>query len=311
MLPLRAMCVESRSSNASGALRLQCFSRARRIPGQFVPAQSGQALTETLVFALVAVGMLFGVLLIGRLHAIQASAIGAARAHAFECRLEIAGCDDPVRAAQLAAVIRARHFAGSELSSSGTASGGSGAPPRVTPHPFWTNPDRAPMVRSLDSVSVSSSPLSLSAGVNVATAAERAQGLNGIASLSALPERFGLDASAGFRASRIEIPVHASLSGTGGASSNTPLSLPIRARLAIVGNEWNASQSLGPASDSLQSRVERGARLDSFREAALDAGYAVPRALLRAADSIGIEPGGSALASHRLDVTVVPRDRRP
>ncbi len=306
MLPLQPMCAELRPPHTRIVLRLPDVRRASR-----VPAQSGQALTETLVFALVVVGMLFGVLLIGRLHAIQASAIGAARAHAFECRLEVADCDDPVRAAQLATVIRARHFAGAEPALSGAGSGGSGAPARVAPHPFWTNPDRSPMLVSLDSIAVSSSSLSLNAGFNVAAAAQRAQSVPSIAPLTAMPERFGLDVSAGFRASRIEVPVHASLSGIGGVSRDPSLSLPIRARLAIVGNEWNASQSFGPAPDSLQSRVERGARLDSFRQAALDAGYAVPRALLSAADAIGIEPGGSALASHRLDVTVVPQDRRP
>ena len=306
MLLQPAMYADQGSPHSRGTVRPRAVNRPRG-----VRFQSGQALTETLIFALVAVGVLFGTLLIGRLHAVQASAIGAARAHAFECRLETAGCDDPARSAQRVATIRARHFSGANQTVSSVGSGGTGMPPHTAAHPFWTNPDGSRMVTSLESVSVSAANLSLNAGINVAAAAERTQGMPSVVPLASLAERFGLDAAAGFRASSVTVPVHASLSGAGPTSNAAPLALQIRARLAIVGNDWNASQSVGPASDSVQSRVERGARLDAFREASLDAGYAIPRALLRAADAIGIEPGASALASHRLDMTVVPQDRRP
>ena len=277
-----------------------------------VQRQAGQALIETLIFAMAAAIALFGVLLIGRLHAIQASTIGAARAHAFECRLEVAGCDDSVRATELAAAVRSRHFASASGSSSGRPErSASGASTAGVPHAFWTNPDGSRMVDSLPSISVSASTLSLNAGVNVATAAGRMGNASGGFSIPGGPQQFGLDATAGFRASSIEVPVRASLSGAAGPSDQSPLAIKVRARLAIVGGEWNASQSFGVVADSVQSRVERGSRLDPFREAALEAGYAIPRALLRAADALGLEPGGAALASHRLDVTVVPQDRRP
>jgi len=270
---------------------------------------SGQALIETVIFAMAAVALLFGVLLIGRLHALQATATGAARALAFECRLDSAGCDDPARADRLAVALRYRHFGWLDGDSASQATSPTlGQSNR--PHPFWTNPDGSRMVESLESISLVSARRPLDAGVKVAASTLPGFDVPGLSALTAGPQRFGLDPSAGLRASQIEVPVRVSLSASPATTGAGPLALRLRARLAVLGDEWNASQSLGTEENSVAARVERGSRLDPFREAALDAGYALTRGMLRVADSVGLEPGGSALSSPRLDVTVIPQDRR-
>ena len=272
--------------------------------------QRGQALIETLVFTLAAIALLFAVLMIGRLHAIQASAAGAARALAFECRLESAGCDDPARAADLAAGIRVRHLGWLQGDAAHSARSGVSSGEGASPHPFWTNPDGTRMVESLQSVSLSSTRQPLDAGINVAATAQPWLAMPGLPASPVGTQRFGLDATAGLRASQVEVPVRLSLSGASSANGGTPLVVRLKARLAVLGDEWNASQSLGSHESSVASRVERGSRLDAFRESALDTGYALTRGMLNLADSLGFEPGGAALSSPRLDVTIVPQDRR-
>lgn len=290
----------------------------RPLAGQSAPAlrraetgrQRGQALIEILVFALAAVALLSAVLMVGRLHALQASAIGAARALAFECRLESAGCDDPARAADLAAAIRVRHLGWLDGEALHPAMSGASSGQGTSPHPFWTNPDGSRMVESLQSVSLSSNRRPLDAGVNVAAAARLPLAVPGLPALPIGPQRFGLEAAAGLRVSQVEVPVRLLLSGSSAATGGSPLALRLKARLAVLGDEWNASQSLGALESSVASRVERGSRLDPFLESALDAGYALTRGMLNAADALGLEPGGAALSAPRLDVTIIPQDRR-
>jgi len=161
--------------------------------------QHGQALIETLVFTLAALTLLFAVLMIGRLHAIQASAAGAVRALAFECRLESAGCDDPARAADLAAAIRVRHFGWLQGDAAHSARSGASSSEGASPHPFWTNPDGTRMVESLQSVSLSSIRKPLDAGINVAATAQPWLAMPGLPALPVGTQRFGLDATAGLR----------------------------------------------------------------------------------------------------------------
>ena len=299
-------------------MRADLYREGRPLAGQPTPAlrpsqagrQHGQALIETLVFTLAALALLFAVLMVGRLHALQASATGAARALAFECRLESAGCDDPARAADLAAAIRMRHLGWLDGEAVHSAMSGASSGQGTSPHPFWTNPDGTRMVESLQSVSLSSTRRPLDAGFSVAAATQPGFAAPGLPALPVGPQRFGLDATAGLRTSQVEVPVRLLLSGSSAATGGSPLALRLKARLAVLGDEWNASQSLGSHESSVASRVERGSRLDPFLESALDAGYALTRGMLNVADSMGLEPGGAALSSPRLDVTIIPRDRR-
>ena len=273
--------------------------------------QRGQALIETLVFAFVAVVLLIGVLAVGRLQAIQASAVGAARAYAFECRFEPVECDHPHRAARLSEAIRSRHFSGIPPQNAQGVGRTANHDTAEETDRFWVNTDRTPMVRARSSIEFSSRSQPLDAGANVAASAERAAAAASSFQLPVGPQQFGLDARQGLRVSAVEVPVALALWPSQKGSESGVLSIRLKARLAIVGNEWNASQSVGETPDSVQSRVERGSRLDPFREAALDAGYLVTRGMLRVADAVGLEPGAGNLTAHRLDISIVPGDRRP
>lgn len=272
--------------------------------------QRGQALIETLVFAFIAAVLLIGVLALGRLQAIQSSTIGAARAYAFECRFEQAECDDPHRAAQLSDAIRTRHFGDTTSQYAKTTVRPANPHTADATDRFWVNADRTPMVRARSSIAFSSRSQPLDAGANVAATAERAASVVQALQLPVGPQQFGLDARQGLRVSSVEVPVALALWPSQQGAGSGGLSLRVKARLALVGNEWNASQSFGDTPDSVQSRVERGSRLDSFREGTLDAGYAVTRGMLRVADAIGLEPGAAGLTEHRLDISIIPGDRR-
>lgn len=316
MRQLKAMCAERRCCAARRTVTLDSLliesrghpaSRRWSIGGR----NRGQALIETLVFVLAAIIVMTCVLMLGRLQSIQTSTIGAARALAFECRLESAGCDAPERIEELAAVIRNRHFIGAERSSAQSAFQPAVGSLARSAHPFWANPDRQAMIDSLASIDIRSTPGQLDAGIRVAAAGAATGLVSELLAGAVGPQRFGLDPKAGLRTATIDVPVSFSLSGAQGGTRSSPLSLRIRGRLAIIGDEWNASRSFGLEDASLQTRVARGSRLDPFREAALDVGYAFTRAALQTADALGLEPGASRLVSHELDVSIIPGDRRP
>lgn len=271
--------------------------------------QAGQALLETLIFVGATAVLLICMLAVGRLNSIQASAIGAARAIAFECRTPSTRCDESQHFNGLAASLRTRHFSGPverDPLNSTVNRARSGAPQT---DPFWSNPDGRPMIQSADNIAVSSRSQRLDAGANVAASVASTSSLLDPLMATAAPGRFGLDARAGLRVASIESPAEVMLPRT--ASPVSTIAIRIRARLAILGDDWNASQTLGAAPDSVQSRVLLGSRLDDFREAALEAGYAISKTTLGIADSLGLEPGAVNLRSHVLDVGIVPGDRRP
>ena len=290
-------------------IRISAESKVLIRPALRPVGQAGQALLETLIFVAAAGVFLICMLAIGRLNSIQASAIGAARSIAFECRIPGTGCDDSQNFNSLAASLRTRHFSGPAERNSPNSTDGRALPGVPRTDPFWSNPDGQPMIQSSDSIAVSSTSRRLDAGANVAASVASASSLLDPLMATTAPGRFGFDARAGFRVASIESPAEVLLPLT--ASPTKTLAIRIRARLAILGDEWNASQTLGDVPDSVQSRVLRGSRLDDFREAALEAGYAITKATLGVADSLGLEPGAANLRSHVLDVGIVPGDRRP
>ncbi len=278
-------------------LKLMCADRS----------QSGQALIETLVFAAVAAVLMTGILMLGRLQSIQQATSDTARSVASECRLLGARCDDPRQMSELVSAVQSRYFSAQGRASWAEPSADASTVEAGTrPDPHWVNPDGSPMLGSPQAVAVRSSALRLDAGVSTASAGQTsiAQSLRQFVG----PDRFGLDPHGGFRVATVEAPVRWSIDPLNSGDAH---SLTLRARLAVVGDAWNATETFGPSDDSLESRVVRGSKLDRVRETTLQAGYALSRGALGLADSLGLEPNGRSLTGHRLDVSIIPGDRRP
>lgn len=272
--------------------------------------QAGQALSEALIFAALAGVMAIVVLMLGRLQSLNTHVIDAAHSLAFECRLVAAHCDSASSQAALATALRERHF--SPATASAAYDPGRDLE-RVTNstrlQSFWRNHDGSPMVLGIESIAMQVRGIALDAGINTAVA-----GRSGVAQALgqyAGPQRFGLDPRGGFRLAEVEVPVRLRLGPDAHDPQESALTLKLRAKLAAVGDEWNATSTYGTQSDSLESRVERGRRLDTARESTLQAGYALTRGSLALFESFGFEPHAASLLDHRLDVGIVPRDRRP
>lgn len=272
--------------------------------------QAGQALTEALIFAALAGVMAILVLTLGRLQSLNTHVIDAAHSFAFECRLLEARCDSAQAQAAIVAALRERHFS---LAAVGAANDSgrvfepiSSATPLQS---FWRNHDGSPMVPGVESIAMTARAIALDAGINTAVA-----GRGGVAQALGQyvgPQRFGLDPRGGLRLAEVEVPVSLRLGRDARGPQEPVLALTLRAKLAAVGDEWNATSTYGPQSDSLASRVERGRRLDAARESTLQAGYALTRGSLGLFELFGFEPNAASLLDHRLDVGIVPQDRRP
>jgi hypothetical protein len=280
--------------------------RARRHCG----GQTGQAFAETIVFVALASLLALCILAIGRIQSLQLSAQDAARALALECRLAAARCDDAVAQARLADEIRLRFFPVSVQSRS--AAGREAVSedfPSVPAATFWRNADGGPMVENVSAIRLHAGSVPLDAGIN--TAAAGRESIANALSRWVGPQRFGFDPRSGLRVARVDVPATLSLSSVSAQSSSEPLRLNLSARLAVVGDDWSAATTFGAEPDSVESRVVRGRQLDSARESVLQAGYALTRGSLKAFDTLGLEPGAAALLNHRLDVSIIPADRRP
>lgn len=273
-------------------------------------AQAGQALTETLVFAALAATLCVAALMIGRLQSVQTHAIDAARALALECRLAHARCGDPSAQSALVAVLKERHFGSwPTVDPSGRAQAGPPDAERLNGRSFWRLPDGSPMLGEWASIRLQSRAEPLDAGIHTAIAGRTvvAEALARYAG----PERFGLDPRAGLRVAEVDVPVKFGLSHHTATTDAPALELRLRAKVAVLGDEWNAASTYGGEADSVRSRVQRGKQLDSAREGVLAAGYSLTRGALRMFEAIGLEPRAGALLDHELDVGIIPGDRRP
>lgn len=273
-------------------------------------AQGGQALIETLVFAALAASLCLAVLMIGRLQSVQIHAIDAARALAFECRLEHARCGDPSAQLALTATLKERHFGPwPPVDPPGRMQGSPTHTEGFASRSFWRLGDGRPMLGELASIRLQSRPESLDAGINTAIAGRTvvAEALARHAGL----QRFGLDPRAGLRVAEVDVPVQFALDPNAAPSHTSTFELRLRAKVAVLGDAWNASSTYGADPDSVQSRVHHGKQLDRVREGVLATGYSLTRGALRMFEAIGLEPRAGALLDHQLDVGIVPGDRRP
>jgi hypothetical protein len=263
----------------------------------------GQALVELLVALIALAPLFFGMAWIAKVLDLEQATIAAARALAFECTVRLDACRDADGHPELAMETRRRFFSAHRLGlrSDETATGAPGVDER---NALWVDRRGQALLERFEDVSVSvgpvrfDSPLAFAAGRG---AAELVSELGG-------PGRFGMQIDGGFVEARVETGVSRSRARDGWVSRLTSMPLVLRARLTVLTDAWNASGPYGEAADSVETRVNAGARLPAA-DPLIDAGWLGVRGLLAVADFLQIEPVGSSLRWREIDVDLIPPDR--
>ena len=268
---------------------------------------SGQALIECLVAALVLVPLVLLVVWLGKIDSLRQAGIAASRTLAFECTVRPDACQRAAQHPELADELRRRVFSRFD---SPVLTEDRVADLPADRNPLWVDRRNRPLLERFSDVAIRIDLPSFDAGVAVAES--RAGGLvDGVASLAdalAGPGRFSLTTGGGFVDARVQVAVTPSARPDGFRPQLNSIPLRIHARTAILTDAWNASGPRGGAS-SVQARAGQGARISDVYESTIDARYALTRGFIGAMGAIGLEPAAEQFRYRDIDVDQVPADR--
>lgn len=271
----------------------------------------GQALVELLVAMIAIVPLYFGVAWLGKVLDARQATIAAARYLAFECTVRLAPCTDASAHPELAGVVRRRFYAAHDvgLGSAGDAAAAAGT---ADGNRFWVERDGRPLLERYEDVTVTVAPGRFDSPFAFAGGQGERSFPGAVRLLSELagPGRFGLDLEAGLVDARVQLRLSRSRSADGWVSRLASMPLTLTAHLTVLTDAWNASGPYGAEPDSVETRVDAGARVPGV-DLALGAGWLPVRGLLATADALGFESGAGALRWHEIDVDLVPPDRLP
>jgi len=287
--------------------------------------QRGQALLELLVAMLAIVPVFFGVAWLAKMQDMQQATIAAARALAFECTVRPQACAAAVKVTNelrgsahagqsaqsgtFAAEIRKRLFAEprSGLRSDDNAAGNVTA---ANGNALWVDRTGKPLLERFEDVSIEIAPVRFNSPFAFAGGQGERSFPGAVRLLSELggPGRFGLDLESGFIDARVQVEVARSRPGDGWIRHMTAMPLTLKAHLSILTDSWTASGPYGSAPDSVQTRVDAGARIPGI-EPALRAAWLPVRALLGTGSLLGFESRASEFRPYEIDVDLVPPDR--
>jgi hypothetical protein len=269
----------------------------------------GQAIVEMLVALVAIVPLYFGVAWLAKVLDMRQATIAAARAVAFECTVRPRACVDAGGHADLAHEVRHRFFARHDIAlrSDAVAAGPVGA---GAGNAFWTDREGRPMLERFDDVQVSVARVSFDSPLAFAGGQGDRAFPGAVRLLSELggPGRFGLAIEDGFLDARVRARVSPSRPRDGWVSRLTGMPLTLDAHLAILTDAWTASGPYGPQRDSVETRVEAGARVPGI-DTVVAAGWLPVRGLLATGAFLGFESRAGELRWHEIDVDLVPPDR--
>lgn len=271
-------------------------------------AARGQALVEALVAALVLVPLGVGIVLLGKFQSLQMASIAASRTLAFECTVRPLECADATAQMGLVAELRDRHFTRGDRPIA-SPPGITGAVPVADANALWTGRTGQALLPDLAAVRAGFQWGSFDAGSSVAIGQGQLRFPNAAAVLDQIagPARFGLAMRGGLLEARVE----AALPGVAPAAARAldPLALTFRARTAILTDDWSASRALGPAADTLQSRVALGQRLDPIHEVAQPIAYQLTLWSMQLMAMLSLDGQAGHFRYHDSDVSLLPPDR--
>jgi hypothetical protein len=287
--------------------------------------QRGQALLELLVAMLAIVPVFFGVAWLARMQDMQQATIAAARALAFECTVRPQACSAAAHATsesggsaqhrpsaqseKFAEELRKRLFAAprSSLRSDDNATGEVSS---ANGNALWVDRTGKPLLERFEDVSIEIAPVRFNSPFAFAGGQGDRSFPGAVRLLSELggPGRFGLGLEAGFIDARVQVDVARSRPSDGWLRRMTAMPITLKARLSILTDSWTASGPYGSAPDSVQTRVDAGARLPGI-EPALRAAWLPVRGLLATGALLGFESRASEFKPYQIDVDLVPPDR--
>jgi hypothetical protein len=253
--------------------------------------------------------VVFGVSWLGRLLDMRQAQIAAARQLAFECTVRPGACAQAATDPQLAGELRLRAFA-SERFGVRSAQSLSGDVQAEEGRSLWVDRSGSPLLERFEDVSIAVIPERFNTPFAfVGSQGDRAfPGAVRVLSDLAGPGRFGLPLDGGLIRAQVQTEVSRNARADGWVRRLAGMPLVLRAHLVLLTDAWNASGPQGPAADSVQTRVEAGARVPGI-EPALRAAWLPMRALLGAGGLLGFESSARAFEPYAIDMDVVPPDR--
>ena len=269
----------------------------------------GQALIELLIALVAVLPLYFGITWLARVLDMQQANIAAARQLAFECTVRPLLCTDAQSQTELAGELRRRVFSAEHfgIRSGETAAGLANPDERKA---FWVDRRGDALLERFEDVSFDVSPERFNTPFAFAGGQGDRAFPGAVKTLSELagPGRFGLTLDGGFIRAQVQTQVSRSQPSDGWTSRLLSMPLTLRSHLSLLTDAWSASTPYGPAPDSVQSRVESGARVPVV-EAALRAAWLPTRAVLGTAALLGLESSARQFNPNSIDVDRVPADR--
>lgn len=269
----------------------------------------GQALIELMVALTALVVVTLGVSWLGRLLDMRQAHIAAARALAFECTVRPGACAQAATDPHLAGELRTRAFASERYGVRSTESLAGSVQPSEG-RSLWVDRSGAPLLERFEDVTIAVSPERFNTPFAfVGSQGDRAfPGAVRVLSELGGPGRFGLNLEGGLVRAQVQTEVSRTARADGWISRLSGMPLMLRAHLVVLTDAWNASGPQGAAADSVQTRVEAGARVPLV-EPALRAAWLPMRALLAAGGLLGFESSARQLEPYAIDMDIVPPDR--
>lgn len=272
--------------------------------------QRGQALVETIVIGAAMLPLLIGVAVIGKLLDMRQATIAASRHVAFECVADPVACNDADRRARLSEQARRRLFLRDQRGPVATDAA-AGSLPGERLRVGWVDLAGRPMAGGPAAIDVDLTSQRLDAPRSHLDGSRASIARNGVQLLDRMagPAKFGLETWGGLQVAQVQLRADASALQPAAGALPGLRDLRLRARTAVLTDAWTASGPEGGA-DSVRQRVDQGWRIDAL-EPVWDAGYLGARGLMMTAHALGLEPAAGRYRHHRVDMDVVPADRRP
>ena len=257
----------------------------------------GQALVETLVFALALLPMLVGLVFVTRYQNIRQATVAGSRSAAFDCTVRPQTCGSAADQALLVGEGWQRHLSDGRtvLRSLGAV----GDEP-LRRNAFWVDRRQQSLVEGMEAVSLD---VVREAGDTTVKIADAALGL---------PGHFGLRLGDDLVTADVRTRVSNGRRLSDWLVRPQGIELELAGRTAILVDNWNASEGHGRAERSVETRVARGSEppVPGFT-AVVDGGYLPIRTLITSPLLEPFEPNGRRFDYHQWDVDRVPADRLP
>jgi hypothetical protein len=277
--------------------------------------QSGQALVETLVAAILLLPLLLLSIYLGKLQTIQQSTLAASRSLAFECHVSFEACAKMTGASatstELGDELRRRHFMNTSvgINSNEYATDSAAVGEKQA---LWKDHRGNALIESYADIGFRVDPDVFNAGSGVVggSGAKIAANAMDIVSNIAGPARFGLNWQGGLIDAKVEAKLSKSNPANALVASLDAMPLTMRSHTATLTNAWNASSPDGAESASTQTRVDQGKRLPLI-EPVIDVMYLPTQLLMQFAEGAKLETNVSSFKYHEVDVKKIPADRLP